>query len=266
VITSRLTHGRPIGHKIQSQDGKTSKIIDALNNILHTSGNNIIHQAEQQIAHIAQGTLTTSSVSGVINQVASHFNFGAAGGSVSTFDSSDPLPPIPVPSTQTIMNVIGSILASGVIGAAGGMAGAGSPSGAPAGSTPPPGSVGEVIQSIVTTAVNLPINTAVNITSISLSPGDWDVYGDIWFTLGSAGATIIVACLNINSATLPGAPNPAIARTQFNLTMPASQSEFVPIRPCRANLTAQTTYYLIAQANTTVACTAVGTIWARRAR
>lgn len=70
------------------------------------------------------------------------------------------------------------------------------------------GHVGEVISSAVAvgSAVSLTTATAANVTSISLTPGDWDVSADINFTATgattAAGASV-VGGISTTSATLP---------------------------------------------------------------
>ena len=62
----------------------------------------------------------------------------------------------------------------------------GMPVGVTDGSNAAPGQVGEVISQNVTAGLALTTNVALNVTSIPLTPGDWDVGGEVWITLGSA--------------------------------------------------------------------------------
>jgi hypothetical protein len=137
-----LVTGGPSGHTTQSADGKTSKIIDALNNILHISSNGIIHQAEQAIAHISGQTLTQAASQ--INHVAQNFTFGAPSTTivitkVATDTSAPPtIPTIPEPVEKTIMTVIGDLHATGIITTPTGSVGPGGSAG-PQGPQGPPG-------------------------------------------------------------------------------------------------------------------------------
>jgi hypothetical protein len=72
------------------------------------------------------------------------------------------------------------------------------------------GNVGEFVSSTVLVggAVALAASTATNITSISLTAGDWDVSGNV--AINPAGTTVlnqIVGWVSSASATLPTAPN-----------------------------------------------------------
>ena len=127
------------------------------------------------------------------------------------------------------------------------------------------GSVGEVISSNVTTGVGLTSGTSANVTSISLTAGDWDVQGEVWFN-PSAACSGIIAGVSVVNATMPGGSSTGSGRNQLIATITASPQQ-LPVRTCRANLTATTPYYLVAQVNfASGTCTATGNIWARRVR
>jgi hypothetical protein len=250
------------GHTLQSEDGKTTKIIDQANNIIDTSAN-ILSHAAQTIQQIAQSGLTHAIINGTFNLVAKNFTVGAPGSSeVSTFDTTNPpTPPTPPqPTSQTIFTVIGNIVASGMMAAAGGMAGAGSPGGPPI-ANPPAGASGEVISSTVATGIAISNTVPMNVTSITLTPGDWDVHGEVWF-LGASAASAFVAGINNVSATFPN-QNVGFSRTQFAGTL--ASSNILPLRTARVLITVNTVYYLVAQCNYTAgSATASGCIWARR--
>jgi hypothetical protein len=134
------------------------------------------------------------------------------------------------------------------------------------GSDAPTGQIGEVISSVVTTGVTLATNVIANVSSISLTPGDWDVQGEVWINFGTGGGTSTHAYINTASAI----PNPvALGTARFSLLANFAASGFavLPLSPSRASLSATTTYYLITLAafpsGTT---TATGKIWARRVR
>ena len=129
------------------------------------------------------------------------------------------------------------------------------------------GSVGEVISANITTGVPLTTGVAINVTSISLTAGDWDVSGEVWLAAGTGGATAALAAINTVSATLPTTSSLATAMAGGLFTVGASYPFVLPLRSCRVSLNATTTYYLIGQLNfTTGACTATGNIIARRVR
>lgn len=115
------------------------------------------------------------------------------------------------------------------------------------GSNAPSGYVGEFISSTVlfASAVGIASGVPANVTSISLPAGDWDVWGNIGFSLVTATSmSNITAATNTVSATLP---NPAF---YINLTITgtslAGGSQNAP--KLRYNLTSTTTIYLVGQA------------------
>jgi hypothetical protein len=132
------------------------------------------------------------------------------------------------------------------------------------------GCVGEVIQSTVLfgAAIGLTNNTATDITTINLTPGDWDVWGTLGWT---GGATTTVTFFqgaitttannlgNITQSLLTVAPG---GITQFGLAQIA-----YPLSAQRAALAASTTYHLVSLCQFAVStCSGFGTIIARRRR
>ena len=130
------------------------------------------------------------------------------------------------------------------------------------------GSVGEFINSAVpNNTVTLTSGTPTNVTSISLTPGDWDVWGEVWFLIGTGAATAIQTGISMTSATVPTQPTPNGSRTAFYGTMAASSIQDVAGLKCRISIAATTTVYLIAYAafpSGTTTCG--GSISARRRR
>lgn len=138
------------------------------------------------------------------------------------------------------------------------------------------GQVGEVIKATVAAgaAVALATGVAANITSISLTAGDWDVQGTVDFTI--AATTNIVQLLqgvSVVSATLASQPGGSGLDTDPNTNafffsfapgaIPLSYS--TPV--VRLSLAATTTVYLVEQATFTVSTLAgFGTLRARRVR
>jgi hypothetical protein len=262
--------------------------------IAHTAGSNIIHTAldgiisgnAQSIQQVAKDTITHAvSGSGVFNMVASSFKFGAAGSTddASTFDLLEApetldldlgngitlpipeLPHLPIPSAQTLLDVIGSISASGNV-SAGGMMSAAGYGGAAGGYIPGAGESGQIISSNITVGLTATTSVPLNVTFISLTPGIWQVQGEVWFT-PSAGFTAIYSAINLASATFPTLPGINIARSQvvFPSATPSNSLQILSLRPCYVNITANTNYYLIAQAAFGGTCNVAGNIWAKRA-
>lgn len=124
------------------------------------------------------------------------------------------------------------------------------------------GYVGQVITSNVPSgsAVSLTNNTAANITSISLTAGDWDVYGNILFN-ASVSASAYYAWCSTTSATEPNSSLIA----GINVAAIGFAGLATPI--LRVNISSTTTCYLSCiQSFATGTCTGCGTIYARRAR
>jgi len=134
------------------------------------------------------------------------------------------------------------------------------------------GYVGEFISSNIAagSATSLTTNTPKNITSISLTAGDWDVWGNATFIYNAATEVSNCVCaINSTSAALPddslfaimqlgnAAAGVTLAVTQLGLCAPSR----------RFSLSGTTTIYIVAQSsfvtNTGSVC---GGIYARRVR
>lgn len=131
------------------------------------------------------------------------------------------------------------------------------------------GNVGEFISSEIGSgsAVSLTTGVYANITSISLTAGDWDIWGGI--TFAPAGTTVMgsaVATLSTVSATRPATPNGG-AFNQIIATFTTGQGQVLPTGMMRLSISSPTTVYLVAFSNfTTSTCSAYGGIYARRVR
>lgn len=133
------------------------------------------------------------------------------------------------------------------------------------------GSIGEVISSTVAVGspVALTTATAADVTSISLTAGDWDVSGSVGFlSEATTSITKYGGAVNSVSATFPaiGLATP-ISTVQTPAVVWGVTTNFSPIPTGRISLSATTTIYLIARATFTVAAlSAFGYIMARRVR
>lgn len=132
------------------------------------------------------------------------------------------------------------------------------------------GSVGELIQSSVLSgsAVSLTSSTSVDVTSISLTAGDWDVSGVSQFIANAATtATKFGGAISLTSATFPGIPGTGI---YWTLTISQSAGAEMPTMPTgdvRISVATTTTVYLVARATFAVnTMSAFGYIRARRVR
>lgn len=132
------------------------------------------------------------------------------------------------------------------------------------------GNVGEYIASVIASgsAVSLSNGTPANMTSISLTPGDWDVCAQFTFAL----AVTTVVMLFAGSVSLGSATLDATNGRLFEVIFP---SGFTPgggdmafnVQPVRFSLNAATTIYATVQANfSTSTCSVFGLLRARRVR
>jgi hypothetical protein len=132
------------------------------------------------------------------------------------------------------------------------------------------GSVGEYISSTVLTgsAVSLTTATSANITSISLTAGDWDVSGAISFNMAaSTSVQQYQVAVSTTSATLPTTPPWARQNLNVNPYAPGAISAHIAAGIVRMSLSGTTTVYLVAQSSFTVSTmSAYGFIAARRMR
>ena len=128
------------------------------------------------------------------------------------------------------------------------------------------GSVGEYISSVISTGSSVPLTTATatNVTSISLTAGDWDVEGWVNYDYGSATVTQSMAGLNTTSATIPTDGSEAYSATQLTLT---SSLGTISLTRKRISIASTTTVYLVSQATFSAGtASAFGGISARRVR
>ena len=131
------------------------------------------------------------------------------------------------------------------------------------------GNVGEFVSStvLVGSAVALTTGVTANITSISLTAGDWDVWGNVLTNPAATTTTSnIVGSISTTSATLPTAPNGG-AYAQLNTSIAANLPQALPTGTTRLSLSATTTVFLVTQvAFATSTMGAYGFIGARRRR
>lgn len=135
------------------------------------------------------------------------------------------------------------------------------------------GEIGEVIQGVVTAAspVSLVTATAKTITSIVLTPGEWDVFGIAHFLPDTTTSlTNIQASISTTTNTIatgPGGGGGNYFSWPFSAFVPGAVELSSHAMPSRQTLAVATTFYLVLQATFTVSTlTARGMIRARRVR
>lgn len=130
----------------------------------------------------------------------------------------------------------------------------------------PAGYVGEFISSVISSGSAITVTTtmtAQNVTSISLTAGDWDLWGNIYFIDAGSTYTAVLGWISQTSATLPDASLTYIS--QSTAAFPGNQGAPVPQQ--RFILSGTTTIYLTGQSTFSAGNpTVCGGIYARRRR
>lgn len=130
------------------------------------------------------------------------------------------------------------------------------------------GSVGQFVSSVIASgsAVSLAPNTAADLTHISLTAGDWDVWGNVGFIAGTGTTSIFLgAWLSSSSAAVP---DPSLyGSLAAALTLTNNNPTSVPVPSLRFSLSGTTPIYISATSNFSVSTlTMCGGIYARRVR
>jgi hypothetical protein len=131
------------------------------------------------------------------------------------------------------------------------------------------GNVGEVLSSTILTgsSVALTTTTAINVTSISLTAGDWDVYHLAYFDpAATTNLSLWFASIGLVSATLDVTPGRYILNRYPGGSVIGGDFGGFMVGD-RLSVAATTTVYMVVRADFTVStCRAFGKLWARRRR
>jgi len=132
------------------------------------------------------------------------------------------------------------------------------------------GSVGEYVESSIATGsqVSLTDDTTTNITSISLTAGDWDVRAVGYFD-GAAGTTLFDGRFSVTttSATIDSSNGRVVWWPYNGAAFGNGADASLSIPPARFSLSGTTTVYLVARGNFSASTLAAyGIISARRIR
>ena len=131
------------------------------------------------------------------------------------------------------------------------------------------GTVGEYISAEVTSGAPVALTTVTqtNVTSISLTAGDWDIWANV--TFACAATTVItggIGSISATSATLDTSGGHAASISQPNAGFTGGNHTTNP-GTVRISLASTTTIYMVAFANfATSTCSAYGYLAARRRR
>lgn len=134
------------------------------------------------------------------------------------------------------------------------------------------GVIGEYVESNIASgsAVGLTSGVQANVSSISLTAGDWDVRCFTAFnTAAGTSVTVLVSSISQTSATVDNTTGGAAQRLQFNAVIPGAGSPFRlgSTGPIRISLASTTTIYHVTNAVFTASTlSAFGLISARRIR
>ena len=138
------------------------------------------------------------------------------------------------------------------------------------GTEPRPGAVGQIISAtIATPGTSLTTATPANVILtpfLALTPGRWDIYGQIAFLpAATTSITQLAFGISATSATLPAAGSAGLVQNTFTAFVPGAIPQCNNVTITRVNISANTTYYLVAQAAFTVSTlSAFGTLYAER--
>lgn len=137
------------------------------------------------------------------------------------------------------------------------------------------GEIGEVKTATVATAssVSLSSGTAKDVTTLDLTPGDWDVWGQVDRNWSGTTATIVSTGISLTADTMPTQPGGSGIGTDplqtdtatFGTTLTGIKSQ--RCGPVRVSISVATTLHLVAKDTFSAGTvTAFGTITARRVR
>lgn len=131
------------------------------------------------------------------------------------------------------------------------------------------GAVGEYVSSIIASgsAISLSTGASSNLTSISLTAGDWDVETVLHFTFGAATSyTRLIGSLSTTTASIDATADRYVERaTAANI--PGALSVSLSTIRAQFSLAGTTTVFSVANATFTVSTTTVwGALRARRIR
>jgi hypothetical protein len=131
------------------------------------------------------------------------------------------------------------------------------------------GNVGEIISATVAigSATSITSGVSGNITSITLTPGDWDVTGSCgYLPAGTTTTSIIVCGFNTVSATLPLPPGSG-GNVVMKNAIGAGLDQLLPVGTVQVQIASTTTVYLVENITFAVStATVYGFLRARRVR
>ena len=169
-------------------------------------------------------------------------------------------------TTASSSTTTGALVVSGGVGVAGVVSAGGGIRGTATNDNAAAGIVGEYVSSTVAYASRISLTTATpaNITSISLTAGDWDVTGIVVIGLNSATCTAMASSINSTGGTVGALGE----YSQSNPNTTTASFQYFNVTPTvRFSLSSTTTVYLVGSATFSAGTVdGFGTIRARRVR
>lgn len=130
------------------------------------------------------------------------------------------------------------------------------------------GYIGEYMESIVLVGagINMGTGTPTDITTLTLTAGDWDIWGGIASAAAAGTITSLIAGgISTTINTLPTPPSNCYVQIQN--TFPASANQVLPLGTQRVSINGSTTYHLVMRIDFSVSTmTGYGFVAARRRR
>jgi hypothetical protein len=129
------------------------------------------------------------------------------------------------------------------------------------------GNVGEFVVSTISTAASVGVASGVtaNVTSISLSAGDWDIRAQLG-VVPTGTLSAVIAAVSSVSATAPTDNLGDGAYSLYQMPFTAASRQVFPAGTRRVTLSASATYYFVAQVTYGTSASVYGIIGARRMR
>jgi hypothetical protein len=215
--------------------------------------------------HVTTGTIDNTIIGGTVPNAANFTNVNVSGNltvsavhvTTGTIDNTIIGGTVPNAANFTNVNVSGNFIPSSTNGVTGTVAGDNANA----------GSIGEYAN-VSTGFYSVPLDVATNIGALSLSAGDWDVWGSLTFgqfTNATVSYTVEAGLFTDTSA--PFGPEGIIQSTMVSLG--GDFTAALPLIPIRANLNAPFNVSLVASqtdSSSTGPASMIGYIYARRRR
>jgi hypothetical protein len=132
------------------------------------------------------------------------------------------------------------------------------------------GAVGELLTATIAspgTSLTTATPTNVVVAGLSLTAGDWDLWGNCCFLPAATTSITQLACgMSATTNTLPAAGSGLFQVTQA-ATVPTAIPQCFSVQPVRVSIASTTSWFMVAQGAFTVSTlSAFGTLLARRVR